>query len=118
MTTGHGAMAGEPPTQDDDTGNEPVNAMEQSIAAIWSELLGVSVPGTDVSFFRLGGHSLLVARLSTRLEEDFGAVVPLADLFTHETVAQQVSLLERLFAEEVGNVTDEELSAVLGEMLQ
>ena len=39
----------------------PRTPLEESIAAIWSELLGVEGIGIDDDYFRLGGHSLMAA---------------------------------------------------------
>ncbi|KAF9965831.1 hypothetical protein BGZ70_004005, partial [Mortierella alpina] len=45
----------------------PCGKTEEAIAAIWSELLGVNQISRHDSFFALGGHSLLVAKMLDRL---------------------------------------------------
>ncbi|HEU0051936.1 MAG TPA: acyl carrier protein, partial [Longimicrobium sp.] len=45
-------------------------------------------------FFNLGGHSLLLAELATRLQERTGREVPLLELFRHTTVAAQAAWLD------------------------
>ena len=59
----------------------PVGAVEEGLAAIWQELLGVEPVGRHDSFFDLGGHSLLASQLMTRLAERFGTEIPLGALF-------------------------------------
>jgi amino acid adenylation domain-containing protein len=69
------------------------NEMQRTLAALWSELLGVEVLHRDADFFRLGGHSLLALRMTARIHRDFGVIVPLADLFSDgrlEAIAARV----------------------------
>ncbi|BAM91286.1 putative non-ribosomal peptide synthase, Amino acid adenylation [Bradyrhizobium oligotrophicum S58] len=50
-------------------GHEPAQgAIEQMLADIWCELLGVERVGRNDHFFELGGHSLLIVRLLDRLK--------------------------------------------------
>ena len=44
----------------------PQGAIEETLAAIWAELLGVERVGRHDHFFELGGHSLLAVRLVCR----------------------------------------------------
>lgn len=54
------------------TGVAPVDERERAIATIWSELLGVPQVWRDDSFFSVGGHSLLAARMIDRVRTHFG----------------------------------------------
>jgi acyl carrier protein len=71
----------------------PQNDTERVIAEIWRAVLKVERVGRDDNFFDLGGHSLLVVELHTRLSERFGARLPIIELFEHATVK---ALAERL----------------------
>ena len=51
----------------------PSTAREVVMAEIWEDILGRSPIGLDDDFFDLGGHSLLGARLLTRVEKAFDA---------------------------------------------
>jgi SAM-dependent methyltransferase/acyl carrier protein len=64
----------------------PSNDVEQKIAEVWKELLGVSKVGRDSNFFDLGGHSLLVIRLASKLEKIFARKLPVTEVFRHPTV--------------------------------
>ncbi|MBB5887122.1 amino acid adenylation domain-containing protein, partial [Xanthomonas sp. F1] len=63
----------------------PVGEVEQAIATIWQELLGVEQVGRQDNFFELGGHSLLVMQLVIRIRERLQVEVPLRALFEQPT---------------------------------
>ncbi|MEM7254268.1 MAG: amino acid adenylation domain-containing protein, partial [Pseudomonadota bacterium] len=67
---------------------------ESLLATLWEELLGRAVGLADESFFDLGGHSLLVMRLSARILEAFGTELSLASLFEHSTLRDQAELID------------------------
>ncbi|WP_161795326.1 non-ribosomal peptide synthetase, partial [Xanthomonas sp. GPE 39] len=64
----------------------PQGAIEQIIAAIWCDLLGLEVIGRRDNFFALGGHSLLAVRVASRLRKELGVEIGVAELFTHATL--------------------------------
>jgi acyl carrier protein len=65
----------------------PRDALEALIADVWSELLGVDRVGVHDDFFMLGGHSLLIARLASRLQDALGVTLPLGRAFAYRTVS-------------------------------
>ncbi|TDD01500.1 non-ribosomal peptide synthetase, partial [Nonomuraea diastatica] len=65
---------------------EPEGEIEQAIAAVWAELLGVERVGRFDDFFVLGGHSLLAVSLVERLREREIAT-DVRTVFAHPTVA-------------------------------
>ncbi|NTX13823.1 amino acid adenylation domain-containing protein [Myxococcus sp. CA056] len=65
----------------------PRDALEQELAAMWQELLGVTPVGRHDSFFDLGGHSLLGTQLLSRLRETYRVELPIRTLFETPTVA-------------------------------
>jgi amino acid adenylation domain-containing protein len=65
----------------------PQGELEQAIATIWQELLGLERVGRHDRFFELGGHSLLGMQMSVRLRDRFGVDLPLRMLFSHPTPA-------------------------------
>ncbi|WP_400589917.1 pyoverdine non-ribosomal peptide synthetase PvdD [Pseudomonas aeruginosa] len=72
----------------------PGSELEQRIAAIWSEILGVERVGLDDNFFELGGHSLLLLMLKERIGDTCQATLSISQLMTHASVAEQAACIE------------------------
>ena len=64
----------------------PGNATEQAIAEIWQQLLGIEKVGIHDNFFDLGGHSLLVAKVTSLLRSTFPVEFPMGCIFERPTV--------------------------------
>jgi len=67
---------------------------EAQVAEILGELLGVGGLGPYSDFFAAGGHSLLVARLAARLQDETGREIGLADILRGPTVRALAARLE------------------------
>jgi hypothetical protein len=72
----------------------PRTPVEEVIAGLWSELLGVEQVGVHDDFLKLGGHSLLMTQLASRLQEAFLIELPLRLLLASPTVALMSRELE------------------------
>jgi acyl carrier protein len=64
----------------------PSGKVEQQIAEIWKQVLGVERVGVYDNFFALGGHSLLLARVQAQLSEQFQQPIALTTLFERPTI--------------------------------
>jgi acyl-CoA synthetase (AMP-forming)/AMP-acid ligase II len=66
----------------------PSNPLEERLAQIWSQMLGVPRVGRSDNFFDLGGHSLLATQMISRIPQSSLGEVPLLTLFFEQpTVA-------------------------------
>jgi amino acid adenylation domain-containing protein len=72
----------------------PVNNTEETLAAIWQDILGEVNPGRNSNFFQLGGHSLKATRLVSRIHKVFRVKVTLAQLFVTPVLKDQAALID------------------------
>ncbi|MFS0871455.1 amino acid adenylation domain-containing protein [Paenibacillus xylanilyticus] len=64
----------------------PENALEQDLALIWAEVLGIERAGTEDHFFEHGGHSLKAMMLNTLIQEQLHIRIDLQDVFKYPTI--------------------------------
>ncbi|HEY2738428.1 MAG TPA: condensation domain-containing protein, partial [Thermoanaerobaculia bacterium] len=76
----------------------PRTPVEEVLAGIWIEVLGVERVGVADSFFDLGGHSLQATRVMSRLRRAFGVEMPLRDLFAAPRLADLAVRVEAALA--------------------
>jgi amino acid adenylation domain-containing protein len=72
----------------------PQTPVEDVVAGIWAEVLGLERVGIRDNFLELGGHSLLVTQIATRIRDTFQVELPLRILFESATVADLARNLE------------------------
>jgi aryl carrier-like protein len=71
----------------------PRNAVEERLATLWRELLGLDEIGVEDDFFELGGDSLLATQVLARLRKEGTSEITLALFLEQPTVAAQAALL-------------------------
>ncbi|MGI5157096.1 non-ribosomal peptide synthetase [Microbispora sp. CA-102843] len=107
----------------------PATSLEEGLAAMWGEVLGIAEPvGVDDDFFELGGHSLTATQIIARIQARFAINVPIVVLFENPTVADLAAAMDRLddddldlaeiaaLRDELDGLSAEDLAAVLDEM--
>lgn len=72
----------------------PSSQIEQQLANIWQEFLGIDKVGIYDNFFELGGHSLLGTQVISRMREIFAIDLPLRALFEQPTIADIAKFIE------------------------
>jgi len=79
----------------------PGTPFEEIVAEIWGEVLRLEKVSVHDNFFLLGGHSLLVTQVVSRVRDRFEIELPLRCFFESPTVAQMASRVERALIEEI-----------------
>jgi len=72
----------------------PNGPVQEILADLWSQLLGVDRVGAGDNFFNLGGHSLLATVLISRVRDAFDVHIPLRSLFEAPTIADLANRIE------------------------
>ncbi len=92
----------------------PRTELEQQLAALWAELLGLPSVGIYDNFFDLGGHSLLAVQLLSRVRETYQVELPLDVVYSSAfTVAELAKAIEVRLIEQAG---PDEYAAILAEL--
>ena len=78
----------------------PTDSLEQKLANVWRQVLGVEQVGVFDNFFNLGGHSLLAVRLFTEIEKLTGWSLPVLTLFQSPTVKGLADAIRRMQSSE------------------
>ncbi|MFI6481033.1 non-ribosomal peptide synthetase [Nonomuraea sp. NPDC050663] len=68
---------------------------EQILCGMVRETLKVGEVSPGDNFFDLGGHSVLAAKLASRMRKELGVVVPMRSMFAAETLAELAQIMER-----------------------
>jgi acyl carrier protein len=100
----------------------PRTPVEEAVAAIWADVLGIERVGADDDFFALGGHSLLATQIIAQIRSNLSVNLPLHSLFTAPTVATLAAQVVQMMGgddetaqllAEVGQLSDEEVERLL-----
>ncbi|MFI9630711.1 amino acid adenylation domain-containing protein [Streptomyces sp. NPDC052042] len=91
----------------------PRGPVEEMVAAIWAEALGIEQVGAEDDFFALGGHSLLATRVLARIRESFAVDLPLRRLFENTTVAALAAAVTEAVEAAIAQLSDAEVAELL-----
>ena len=91
----------------------PRNAVEEVLADIWAEVLGIEQVGVQDNFFLLGGHSLLATQIISRVYTSFQVKLPIRTLFIAPTVAD---MAEAIIQQEVESADTDMLAQLLAQL--
>lgn len=90
----------------------PDGELEQEIAALWCELLGIGQIGRLDNFFELGGHSLMGTQLIARLRRTLGVDMRLSMLFEAPTIADLAVAVELALIDEIEQSSEGEAECI------
>lgn len=83
----------------------PRSSIEEMIAGIWSQVLGLERVGVHDNFFDLGGHSLLATQIISRVRESCRIELSLRSFFDAPTVAELADVIQKLIDGGAGSAT-------------
>src|SRR6185437_14995297 len=66
----------------------PRTAVEEMLANLWAELLGLERVSIHDNFFALGGHSLRAMQAVSRIRQVFGIELSVRELFEYPTISE------------------------------
>lgn len=74
----------------------PRTPVEQMLADIWSQVLGIEKIGIKDNFFELGGQSILAGQVTGQIHAAINIEVPVYDLFENPTIMDMARHIETL----------------------
>jgi len=91
----------------------PRTPIEEMLAGIWCDVLGLKEVGIHDNFFEVGGQSLLATQVISRLRKALQAEIPLRSLFEMPTIAE---LAIRIAQSQAEDTDPEEMDRLLAEL--
>ncbi|WP_283133515.1 non-ribosomal peptide synthetase [Rhizohabitans arisaemae] len=77
-----------------DAAEAPTGRTEIAVAEAWRAVLGLPRIRPTDNFFEIGGHSLAIISVQSRLTEFLGREIPVVDLFRHPTIRTLAGYLD------------------------
>ncbi|MED1642328.1 type I polyketide synthase [Brevibacillus agri] len=71
-----------------------MSATERAVAKIWAQVLGVQEISVSAKFNSMGGNSVLAVYLFRLLEEAYGPIINISDVFTYSTIAEMAAYID------------------------
>src|SRR5205085_1334817 len=72
------------------------NEVEAEVVRIWEEVLGTEGVGVHDNFFQLGGHSLLIIQVASRVQQSFGVNIDVQTFFQGPTIASLATAITQV----------------------
>ncbi|MEO0558815.1 MAG: amino acid adenylation domain-containing protein [Bacteroidota bacterium] len=92
----------------------PRSPLEDDIAGIWADVLGLDQVGVFDEFLTVGGQSLLAIQIIARLNQRFETTLPLQSAFEATSVAALAELVEDTLLAEIGALSEEDAQRLSG----
>jgi acyl-coenzyme A synthetase/AMP-(fatty) acid ligase len=85
-----------PETERHENSSEQAASVQDGVAGLWKDLLGLSQVGPDDNFFESGGHSMLAMQLVAKVRKRFNVDFRLKNVFERQTVAGMAEVIEAM----------------------
>jgi acyl carrier protein len=95
------------PEAGEETGH--LTPVQEAVSEIWRNVLGIERVGLHDDFFDLGGHSVLVTQITSRVRQVFDVELSMRHLFGAPTVAGLAQIVEERLEEQLRGMSQEEL---------
>jgi amino acid adenylation domain-containing protein len=92
----------------------PRTAVEEILAQIWAEVLGLDRVSIRDDFFELGGHSLLATQVLARVRAELGVEPPVAELLSGRSTVE--GLAEVIAERQLAGADPDDLLALIAEL--
>ncbi|MCP3999466.1 MAG: amino acid adenylation domain-containing protein [Gammaproteobacteria bacterium] len=89
----------------------PTGKLQDKLAVIWAETLGLDKVGINDNFFELGGDSILALKLTNQLRQLLGDYIYISALIDAPSIAQLAKYLQRDHADAIANIGTQTVSA-------
>jgi acyl-CoA synthetase (AMP-forming)/AMP-acid ligase II len=110
---------------------KPRNPIEDIIARIWSDILGIEQISIYDNFFLLGGDSLMATRMVSRVRKGFGIDLPIPTIFKEPKVVDLAGVIDDILRkngspdhdqmaqalDEIDDLSEDEIQRILNEEL-
>lgn len=98
---------------DTESKSETENELEKNIAEIWKEVLGIDHVGYHDNFRELGGDSILITQIISRMDKLYPFKLDLKCLYDVATVAEMAEVVERELILKLQEISDEDLKQMI-----
>jgi amino acid adenylation domain-containing protein len=75
----------------------PSNQLQVKLCNIWQKVLSRNIVGIEDNFFAMGGHSLLITRLSHEIYRELDKMISVDELFNFPTVRSLSEFIENVY---------------------
>ncbi|MGD2085191.1 MAG: amino acid adenylation domain-containing protein [Candidatus Aminicenantes bacterium] len=83
----------DPLSENKPEGHPPGNETEQKLLELWSQVLPIESPDVTADFYKLGGNSLNVMALISKIHKEFDIRISLGEMFTNTTIEKQAKII-------------------------
>lgn len=108
-----------------ESGGKPKNETEEKLIEIWQSVLGIENMGTEDNFFNMGGDSIKVIRLVSRINKELAVHIEMNDIYIYQTVSGLAAYIDEWGQHETGDkiqrgreILDKFKSDILGDKEQ